>query len=332
MMNFESFHWSATLPDQSISLNRRSFVQLAGATAVANAVRPAFGQAPSAKDFPIRLVPIRLGKVVWVGDGQTADALVKEVREMGFTTCQIGFEHLSLSTATLLRQVLDKYGVEANAVSEHNPGRRVFDFYEGPLTVGIIPPATRAVRIQALKLAADVAKLAGIPAIHTHLGFIPEDPNDPIYPQAVAAVKEVASHCKERGLMVLCETGQETPITLVRLIDDVGLGNVFVNLDVANLIMYGKGNPVDAMEVFGDRVRGIHAKDGRFPTSTRELGAETAIGKGKVDFAEVFRQLKRVNYKGSMMIEREVGDAAQRKRDIAESKMYLEGVMARVYG
>ncbi len=307
-------------------LSRRSFVQLAGATYMSNAVRPTLGQASSAKGLPIRL-----GKVVWVGDGETADSVVKGVRELGLSTCQIGFEHLSGDSIVPLRKALDRYGVEATAVSEHNPGRRVFDFYQGPLTVGIIPPGMRGARIAALKLAGDVAAGAGIPAIHTHLGFIPEDPNDPIYPQAVAAVKDVASHCKQRGLMLLCETGQETPITLVRLIDDVGVGNVFVNLDIANLIMYGKGNPVDAMEVFGDRVRGIHAKDGRFPTNPRELGVETAIGKGKVDFPRVFQQLKRVNYRGSMMIEREVGDEAERKRDILESKAFLQDLIARTY-
>jgi L-ribulose-5-phosphate 3-epimerase len=305
-------------------------MQLAGVAWVANATHQMFAQPPgsvlSSKEFPIRL-----GKVVWVGDGQTADAVVKEVSELGLSTCQIGFEHLSLEVVAPLRKALEKYKVEATALSEHNPGRRVFDFYNGPLTIGVIPKATRDARIQALKLAADVASQAGIPAVHTHCGFIPEDPNDPIYPQAVAAIKEVASHCKERRLMLLCETGQETPITMVRMIDDVNLGNVFVNLDVANLILYGKGNPVDAMEVFGSQVRGIHAKDGRFPTNPRELGLETAIGEGKVDFPHVFELLKKANYKGSMMIEREVGGEEQRKRDILQSKAFLEKLIVSTY-
>src|SRR6202012_1795576 len=163
-----------------------------------------------------------------------------------------------------VKNALAKYGVEATAFSEHGPGQRVFDFYQGPPTIGIVPPATRGPRIQNLKMAADIAGECEIPAIHTHCGFIPEDPNDPLYPQAVAAVKEVAQYCKARGLSFLCETGEETPITLLRLMDDVGLDNVFANMDLANLILYGKGNPVDAMDVIGHRVRGIHAKDGLF--------------------------------------------------------------------
>jgi L-ribulose-5-phosphate 3-epimerase len=310
-----------------ISLNRRNFMQIAGAACAVNAGFPSLGQSPKLS----KESPIRLGKVVWVGEGQTADAVIRGVFELGLHTCQIGFEHMSVQVVQPMREALAKYGVEATALSEHNPGRRIFDFYQGPLTIGVIPASTRAVRIQALKLAADVASLAGIPAIHTHCGFIPEDPNDPIYPQAVTAIKAVASHCKERGLMLLCETGQETPITLVRMIDDVNLGNVFVNLDVANLILYGKGNPVDAMEVLGDRVRGIHAKDGRFPTNPRELGAETAIGAGKVDFPGLFQQLKRVNYKGSMLIEREVGEEEQRRRDILQSMAFLQALIVRTY-
>jgi L-ribulose-5-phosphate 3-epimerase len=305
-------------------------MQLAGIAYAASAVRPALGQSLAAtissKEFPIRL-----GKVTWVGDGQTVDTVVREVHELGLRTCQIGFDNLSVNVVPLMQEALKKYDVEVNAISEHNPGPRVFDFYHGPLTIGIIPAATRPARIKAMKVAADVANLAGVPAIHAHCGFIPEDPNDPIYPQAVAAVKEVATYCRERGLILLCETGQETPITMVRLIEDVNLGNVFVNLDVANLILYGKGNPVDAMDVFGDRVRGIHAKDGRFPTNSRQLGLEAPIGKGKVDFTGVFEQLKKANYKGTMMIEREIGNAEERKRDVLQSKAFLENLIARTY-
>src|SRR5208337_1800120 len=101
--------------------------------------------------------------------------------------------------------------------------------------------------------------------------------------EAVAAVQNIARHCKERGSAFLCETGEETPITLLRMIQDVGMDNVFVNLDLANLILYGKGNPVDAMDVIGHLVRGTHAKDGVFPTNPRELGEEVPIGKGKAN-------------------------------------------------
>jgi len=322
---------SVPLSTKSSSLSRRSFLQLASAAYAGSAVEPAFARASRNVDGR-KSLPISLGKVTWVGENETIDAVVRSVADLGLYVCQIGFERSSLDVVRPLREASAKYGVRVTSISEHNPGKRVFNFYEGPLTIGIIPFATRQARIKALKTSADIAAAAGVPAIHTHCGFIPEDPNNPIYPQAVAAVKEVATYCEERGIFLLCETGQETPITLLRLIDDVNTGNVFVNLDVANLIVYGKGNPVDAMEVIGPLVRGIHAKDGRFPTNPRELGLETPIGEGKVDFPKFFEQLRSVNYRGSMMIEREVGNEEERKRDVLKSKVFLQNLIVQTYG
>jgi sugar phosphate isomerase/epimerase len=305
-----------------ISLDRRTFVQVAGAACISNAVRPAFSQ-PSSKSSVSGPSPFRLGVVKWIGDGQSIEDAIQGIHALGFSTCQIGFERLTADVAVPLKNALAKYGVEASAFSEHGPGRRVFDFYQGPETVGIVPPATREARIRNLELAADIATECGIPAIHTHCGFIPENPNESLYAEAVAAVKRVAVHCNERRRLFLCETGEETPITLLRMIEDVGMDNVFVNLDVANLIMYGNGNPVDAMDVFGPLVRGVHAKDGLFPSDPRNLGKETRIGEGKVDFPAVFESLKRVNYKGPILIERET-QGAQQREDILQSKIFLE--------
>jgi L-ribulose-5-phosphate 3-epimerase len=277
--------------------------------------------APQKPTAPLR-APL-LGTVAKVNPGGTADATIKRVHDLGLPTCQIFFEHLSLQLVNPLLEALKKYSVSVSAISEHNPGRRIFDFYQGPLTIGIVPPETRRARIDALKLAADFAHACGVPSIHTHLGFIPEDPNDPIYPGAVSAISEVARHCKEQGVMLLCETGEETPITMLRMIQDVGMGNIFVNLDTANLILYGKGNPVDAMDVFGHLVRGMHAKDGLFPTDPRKLGEEVAIGKGRVDFPLLFRRLRAVNYTYPVTIEREI-EGPKQGEDILQSKLFLQ--------
>ena len=311
-------------------LNRRSFVRLASGACLASAVLPF--QAESQQHKPNASVhKPRLGTVAKVAAGGTADATIRRVHELGLPTCQIFFEHLSLQEVNPLREALKAYDVEVSAVSEHNPGKRIFDFYQGPLTIGIIPPENRRARIDALKLAADFACACDVPAIHTHLGFIPEDPNSPLYPVAITAIKEVAQHCKEQGRMLLCETGEETPIAMLRMIEDVGTGNVFVNLDTANLILYGKGNPVDAMDVFGHMVRGMHAKDGLFPTDPRKLGEEVPIGTGKVDFPALFKKLKAVNYTAPVTIEREI-DGPQQRQDILQSEVFLRNVIDKVYG
>jgi L-ribulose-5-phosphate 3-epimerase len=303
------------------ALDRRSFLQLAAA-GLATTALPAWA-AP--------LTPPRLGVVSKVKAGGTAEETIKRVKDLGFPTCQIFYEQLSLREVGPLLTALKKYSVEVSAVSEHNPGPRIFDFDQGPSTIGIVPPQYRRARIDALKLAADFAKACNIPSIHTHLGFIPEDPNDPIYPTAIAAIKEVAEHCKQQGRMLLCETGEETPMAMLRMIGDVGTGNVFVNLDTANLIMYDKGNPVDAMDVFGHLVRGMHAKDAVFPTDPHKLGDEVPIGKGKVDFPALFRKLKAVNYDRAITIEREI-EGPRQTTDILASKAYLSDLIKKTYG
>jgi L-ribulose-5-phosphate 3-epimerase len=308
--------------------DRRSFLKSAGAACLASTMAPSYSLAQSPRKTPPHAP--RLGTVAKVGATGSAEATIKHVHDLGLPTCQIFFEHLTLDQVQPLQTALKKYGVEVSAVSEHNPGRRIFDFYQGPLTIGIIPKENRRARIDALKHAADFAHACNIPSIHTHLGFIPEDPNDPIYPVAIASIKEVAQHCKEQGRMLLCETGEETPITMLRMIQDVGTGNIFVNLDMANLILYGKGNPVDAMDVFGHLVRGTHAKDGLFPTDPRNLGKETPIGKGKVDFPVLFRKLKEVDYRLTITIEREI-EGPEQIADILRSKVFLQNLIDKTY-
>jgi sugar phosphate isomerase/epimerase len=305
-------------------LDRRSFMQLAGASLASTAFSPA---QPS--QVPDSAIP-RLGLVVQVKRGETSEETIKHVHDLGIPTCQIFFNELSMREAAPLMAATKKYDVQVSALSEHNPGPRVFDFDHGPSTIGIVPPKFRRERIDALKFAADFARTCDISAIHTHLGFIPEDPNDPLYPVAINSIKEVAHHCKEQGVMLLCETGEETPITMLRMIQDVGVGNVFVNLDTANLILYGKGNPVDAMDVFGHLVRGTHMKDGLFPTNPHTLGGEVAIGTGKVDFPALFRKLKEVNYTRTITIEREIS-GPQQIADIMQSKIFLQNLIDRTF-
>lgn len=306
-------------------LNRRNFIQLAG-TSLASTTFPLKAEPSQAQSS----ANPRLGLVVKVAKGGTPEDTIRHVHDLGIPTCQIFFDELNMNQVAPLLAATKKFGVQVSALSEHNPGPRVFDFYQGPPTIGIIPPKYRRERIDALKFAADFAKTCSIPSIHTHLGFIPEDPNDPLYEVAISATKEVAQHCKEQGVMLLCETGEETPITMLRMIQDVGTGNVFVNLDTANLILYGKGNPVDAMDIFGHLVRGTHMKDGLFPTNTRDLGEEVPIGTGKVDFPAVFRKLREVNYTHTITIEREIS-GAQQIADIKRSKLFLQNLIERTF-
>jgi L-ribulose-5-phosphate 3-epimerase len=110
----------------------------------------------------------------------------------------------------------------------------------------------------------------------------------------------------------------------------VGLDNQGVNFDCANLIMYGKANPVDALEIIGRHVRGVHAKDGKYPTNPRDLGEEVPIGQGHVDFPRVLAGLKNLGYRGPITIEREISGPKQME-DLKHEKVYLEGLIHQLW-
>ncbi len=273
----------------------------------------------------------RLGVVSSVAGKNTPEQGIAKVHALGLKTCQAAVGPApDVKMAPALRAALDKYQVEATAIMTLGPGPMVWDFYSGPKTIGVVPAATRTARVDALKRGSDLGKACGVKAVHTHCGFIPENPNDGLYDEAVAAIRDVASHCQANGQIFLMETGQESPVTLLRAIQDAGTGNIYINLDTANLILYGKGEPVGALEVIGKYVRGLHAKDGMYPTDPKKLGREVAIGQGRVNFAEVIQSLHRLNYSGPITIEREIS-GAQQEADIRRSIDFLQKLIDSTY-
>jgi sugar phosphate isomerase/epimerase len=264
---------------------------------------------------------MRLGIII--GIAPDPDAAIKRVHDLGFPTCQVSVHNVDENLAGALRQALDRYQVEATSAVGGGPGPEIYDFYQGPKTIGLVPRATRDARIAQYRKVSDFAKRAGIPAVQGHCGFLPEDPNDPVFAESVAAIRTVAEYCKSNGQNFRCETGQETPVALVRIIREVGLDNVGVNFDVGNLILYGKANPVDAVDILGPYIQGVHAKDGLYPTDTRKLGQEVPIGEGKVNFPVLIEKLKKIGYTNPLTIEREIRGEKQ-TADILAAKAFLE--------
>ncbi|MBQ7179626.1 MAG: sugar phosphate isomerase/epimerase [Victivallales bacterium] len=210
-------------------------------------------------------------------------------------------------------------GVAIAAIWSGYSGKIRWNFIEGPITLGIVPESTRRQRLEDLKKGADFALKVGAPAIITHCGFIPENMTDYTYGPFCDAVYEIGSYCKERGLGFWFETGQETPVVLLRTITRVGLDNLGINLDPANLIMYGKGSPCDAIEVFGKYVRNMHVKDGIPPVDGDKLGKEVQVGQGAVNFPRLLPRLKEMGFDGDLIIEREIAEGAEQNKNILET-------------
>ena len=318
-------------------MRRRDFLSTAAAAAallpaaaLANTLAPS-PETASPQAFAAGAHAMPLGLVIAPSDNP--EETIRRVHELGLPTCFLSLDaYIGKFTPQLADQfkgLLAKYSVTCTTVEVVGPPPLVWDFMQGPSTIGVVPRATRAARIDALKQASDFAKLLGVHQVQTHCGFIPENPADPLYKETVAAIREVAEHCAKNDQRFLMETGQETPTTMSRALRDVKMPNLGVGLDTANLILYGKANPVDAVAILGPHVHAVHAKDGRWPTNPDKLGEEVLIGTGLVDFNKVFEGLHKAGYTGAITIERETHGPKQIE-DVRQEKLYLEKVLAQV--
>lgn len=255
---------------------------------------------------------LKLGVIVPLGP--TIREELEKTRALGLESCQVGCWNPELFT-TINAQALIKaskdFDVEVTAIWTGYPGPAVWNFIDGPLTIGFPPPSYRYMRMQSLCAGADFAHKVGVKVVTTHAGFLPENPKDPDYQGAIVVLRQIAAHCKNLGLTFAFETGQETPVTLLRAIHDVDTDNLGVNLDPANLLLYGKANPVDALDIIGKYVVGVHAKDGEYPTDPYHLGEEKPLGQGRVNFQIFVPKLKALGYAGALTIEREISGPKQ---------------------
>ena len=263
--------------------------------------------------------------------GTNYDEVFQKLVDGKFTTCQLGLPaKADQETANKLIEAQKKYNIRVTTIM-CGAGHYEWNFIKGPKYNGLVPEEDVEPKMQHYKQAIDFCQMAKVPAIHSHFGFIPEDPLSAEYKMFIVRIKELGNYAKERGVSIYFETGQETPITLIRTIKDAGTGNLFVNCDVANLILYGKANPTDAIRMFGPLVKDLHIKDGTYPdrNDPDHLGHEKPIPEGDVDFPAIIKILKEEGYTGSLTIEYELGD---RSKDYMEkTRLYLQNLLDSIY-
>ena len=276
----------------------------------------------------------RIGAMV--GYDTDVDILEKfrKNQELGINSCQICIWNVDIfksdEHAEKIKAAIAETGINVSSLWAGWTGPCEWNFTAGPDTIGLVPVAYRFTRLGELKSASDFAEKIGVKQVVTHVGFIPENPSATEFNGTVAALRNLCGYMKKKGQHFLFETGQETPITLLRTIEAIGTGNLGVNLDTANPILYGKANPVDALDVFGKYVMDTHIKDGFYPTNGMYLGHEARAGDGKANIPEVVRKLiVEYGYEGPFTIEREIS-GEQQTADIIHAKKLLEDAMAKI--
>ena len=257
------------------------------------------------------------------------DKSFKDLHDQGFGSCEINYRSNTLTKefAEQVKAASKKHQIKVTTVVGVPGSKSVWNFRQGPATIGLVPTEERAEKIKVYHEMIDFCAMADIPAMHSHFGFIPEDPSSAQYKDFIKVMQDLANYAKERNVMIYFETGQETPTTLIRAIKDIGTGNVFINCDLANLLMYGKSNSLDAVKLFGPLIKEFHAKDGKYldPNNPYELGAEVPIPTGEVNFPAVIAELKKQGFKGAVTIECELNGT--RHDYVVKTRKYLQELL-----
>jgi len=193
-------------------------------------------------------------------------------------------------------------------------------------TGGFVPDSEWEFRCKATAEAIRIGKVLGVPHVSAHIGFVPSPAEDRArYETIVGRVRAIADLCRDAGMGLNLETGQEPAAELLEFLKEVERPNVGINFDPANMILYGAGDPIEAIKTLGPLIKHVHVKDGTASANPGvEWGAEVPFGKGEVGAMRFISALRAAGYKGPLCIEREAGD--QRLVDVKFAVETLRGM------
>ncbi|REJ76499.1 MAG: sugar phosphate isomerase/epimerase [Planctomycetota bacterium] len=258
-------------------------------------------------------------------------------QELGVPSVQIHAPHQQTRTEQAAQEFLEKCsaaGITVTAVFGGFEGESYADIATTARTVGLVPEETRDARVQEMKEISDFTKLLGCDTVALHIGFVPEDRSSASYTGLIDCTRDLLDHVQANGQRLNLETGQESADHLLEFISDVERDNLFINFDPANMILYGTGDPIEALKKVGHLVRSVHCKDAKWaPEGERgtSWGSEVALGEGDVGMETYLRTLKDLGYDGPLTIEREIAhDRERQKADIGQAVRLLEELREKI--
>jgi len=180
--------------------------------------------------------------------------------------------------------------------------------------------------LSAAKGNAEIAKRMGIGLVTFHAGFLPHEAHDPVRKVMLERLGMICDVFDEVGIRVGFETGQETAETLLGVLDELGRMNTGVNFDPANMILYGMGDPVEALRALSSHVVQIHIKDALSAAEAGAWGTEVAVGDGAVDWQGFFNVLREGGIECDLVIEREAG--GERIEDVRQAARLVKRLLS----
>ena len=274
--------------------------------------------------------PLAIGVCSWSLQVKTVAELKGFMDRLGITVVQIACgdpHHAAWDEGDAMPNAAKAVGFQMSGSMLGFPGEDYTTPHTIEKTGGFGDPVTRPERLECFKWALARTKQLGLTDIMLHAGFIPEV-GDAARKPFLDTLAQVSDLAMRYGITVAFETGQESSKLLRRTLDDLKCPNLKVNFDPANMLLYDKDNPIEAVELLAPDIRSVHVKDANRPKTPGTWGEEVPLGVGQTNTRLFIQALKKAGYRGPLCIEREVGTQAERYRDIEHGVKFLRECLA----
>lgn len=220
------------------------------------------------------------------------------------------------------RNALERAGIEVVSGMMAPAGEDYGSLESIRATGGVRPGSTWEENRRAAKENAALADGLGLRLVTMHAGCVPEDEADPLRAVMLGRLREVCAAFADRGVRVAFETGQDSPATMIGVVEELAEFQAGVNYDPANLILYGSADPIEALETLAPWIVQAHIKDAIAAIEPGRWGEEVPVGRGEVDWARFFTIVRERLPGIDLVIEREAG--GRRILDVAEGARLVQ--------
>lgn len=240
----------------------------------------------------------------------------EEAAKLGVQAVEIDGRHelqpqeMTDTAARDIRKLLSDYSLKIAAV--HFPTRRGYEVQEELDS-----------RIQATKAAMQMAYQLGSSVVVNHLGTIPEDFNTPEAKIFAEVLSDLAAYGNRVGAWLAARTAVQSGQRLAEFLREMNLDGIVAALDPAALV-FDRHDPTAACQALGERIQHVYLKDG-----TRDFASgrnqQVPLGRGLVDFPELFGQLEDMDYRGYLCLEGDFGSSP--REGIEQSMQFLTNLL-----
>jgi L-ribulose-5-phosphate 3-epimerase len=268
----------------------------------------------------------RLAVCSWSLQPQSAKQLVDRLETIGLRRVQLALDSLHFEPVAW-RAAADLFAARKIEIVSGMFGTIGEDYTTLETikrTGGLVPDEHWEQNWRNIQTVATLAQEFQLNLVTFHAGFLPHEESDPNFQKLKDRVARVADLFATHRIDLGFETGQETAETLATFLTKLNRPNVGVNFDPANMILYDKGDPIEALRVLGPWLKQCHIKDATRTTQPGTWGAEVPAGTGDVNWPAFFATLKELSYTGNLCIEREAG--TQRVADIITARQMVEKI------